>query len=82
MKTIILALSLFISVPAYSMSANQGNGNGGKYNGAREGKAIQYEQARNNTNNTNPNSDRNCNYCYKDLSTQYNPSYKKYGKTQ
>jgi hypothetical protein len=80
MKTIILALSLLLSVPAYSMSANQGNG--GKYNAAKAGKAIQYEQARNNTNNTNPNSDRNCNYCYKDLSTQYNPSYKKYGKTQ
>jgi hypothetical protein len=75
MKTIILALSLMLSVPAYSMS-NSGNSK------AAQGKAIQYEQARNNTNNTNPNSDRNCYYCYKNLNTEYNPSYKKYAKKQ
>lgn len=74
MKTIILALSLMLSVPAYSMSVQNSR--------ASQGKAIQYEQAKNNTNNTNPNSDRNCYYCYKNLSTEYNPSYKKYAKRQ
>ena len=80
MKTLILALSLMLTVPAYAMSGNQGGS--GKYNRSQAGKAIQYEQAKNNSNNTNPNSDRNCYYCYKDLSTQYNPSFKKYGKQQ
>jgi hypothetical protein len=74
MKTIILALSLMLSVPAYSMSADKGNSS--KSQGAR----IYQENARNSSNNTNPNSDRNCYYCYKNLDTQYNPSYKKYAK--
>ena len=77
MKTLILVLSLMLSVPTYSMSANQGGNSR-----SAQGKAIQYEQARNNINNTNPNSDRNCYYCYKNLNTEYNPSYKKYAKRQ
>lgn len=79
MKTLILALSLLLSVPAYSMSNVPPSG---KYSASAQGKAIQYQQAKNNSNNTNPNSDRNCYYCYKDLSTQYTPSRHKYGKTQ
>lgn len=77
MKTLILALSLMLTVPAFARSDN-----GGKYSASRNGKAIQYEQARNNSNNTNPNSDRNCYYCYKDLSTEYTPSRHKYAKRQ
>lgn len=36
----------------------------------------------NTSQNNNPNSDRNCYYCWKDLSTKYTPSRHKYGKTQ
>lgn len=36
----------------------------------------------NTSQNVNPNTDRNCYYCWKDLGTQYTPSRHKYGKTQ
>lgn len=73
MKTIILALSLTLTVPAFART----DGNSSKAQGAR----IYQENARNSSFNTNPNSDRKCYYCYKDMNTQYNPSYKKYSKT-
>ena len=47
-----------------------------------KGKGLQAESARYSSLNQNPNGDRKCYYCYKDLSTQYTPSRHKYGKTQ
>jgi hypothetical protein len=72
-KLLFIVLMLSLTIPAMARSDNRGSNNG---------KGLQAESARYSSLNQNPNSDRKCYYCYKDLSTQYTPSRHKYGKTQ
>jgi len=72
-KLLFIALIASLTFPVLARSDNRGGNNG---------KGLQAESARYSSLNQNPNSDRKCYYCYKDLSTQYTPSRHKYGKTQ
>lgn len=68
-KLLAVLLMALVTLP---VMARSDGGKGGGYKGNRG----------NTSQNNNPNSDRNCYYCWKDLSTQYTPSRHKYGKTQ
>ena len=70
-KSLAVFLMLLLAFPVMARSDGAKGGKGG-YGGNR-GNASQ---------NNNPNSDKNCYYCWKDLNTQYTPSRHKYGKTQ
>lgn len=59
--------------------AKSGSNKPQTYSAARAGKSLQNQQAQQALGNT---YDQKCYYCYKDLSTEYNPSARKYGKTQ
>jgi len=66
-KFLIISIVVMLTSPVMARSDIPKSTSGGK------GSASQ---------NNNPNTDRNCYYCWKDLSTQYTPSRHKYGKTQ
>lgn len=72
-KLLFMALVAFLALPVMARSDGKSNNNG---------KGLQAQSARYSSLNQNPNSDRKCYYCYKDLSTEYTPSRHKYGKTQ
>lgn len=72
-KYLIVLLAALLAAPAMARSDNRGNSNG---------RGLQAQSARYSSFNQNPNSDRKCYYCYKDLSIEYTPSRHKYGKTQ
>lgn len=72
MKKALVILLILATGQTYAMS-NSGS--------KAYGKAIYQQSIKNSSLNTNPNTDRNCYYCYKNMDTQYNPSYKKYSKT-
>ena len=66
MKIILIALGVaLLATPAIART---------------DGKGLQAQSARYSSLNQNPNSDRKCYYCYKDLSTEYTPSRHKYAK--
>jgi len=72
-KLSILLVVALVATPAIARNDSKAG---------NSGKGLQTQSARYSSFNQNPNSDRKCYYCYKDLSTEYSPSRHKYGKTQ
>lgn len=72
-KLLILLVATVLATPVTARSDGKGS---------NSSKSLQAQSARYSSFNQNPNSDRKCYYCYKDLSTEYTPSRHKYGKTQ
>jgi uncharacterized protein YdeI (BOF family) len=68
-KLLIVLVAALLATPAMARTNSNGKG-------------LQAQSARYSSLNQNPNSDRKCYYCYKDLSIEYTPSRHKYGKTQ
>lgn len=75
MKALLIALCITLSAPVMAKGSNKPQ----TYSAARAGKSWQNQQAQQSLGNT---YDQKCYYCYKDLSTEYTPSARKYGKTQ
>jgi hypothetical protein len=69
-KLLIVLVAALLATPVIARTDGGGSKN------------LQAQSARYSSLNQNPNSDRKCYYCYKDLSIQYTPSRHKYGKTQ